>query len=222
MVEELSMKIMLTDLDKETEKQSLSKIDEQIQEIISLLNQYEKTTLDSFELEKLTSIRKSLDAYGAEHQKALKLAASGQKSIAYTEFSQKAVPLMMDVNTSLNELAEYKSNKADDAKDDAIAGSDMAKRRITIITIIAIIISLLVGLLISKFITNPLVEKLNCWIVFISLNSNLKFWKALLRNLWLTAVQQRCLIQRMTRDKGIGRLHDNSGNVLINRRSWNR
>ncbi|KGK85092.1 chemotaxis protein [Desulfosporosinus sp. HMP52] len=161
LVEELSMKIMLTDLDKESEKQSLNEIQEQIKEIVSLLGQYETTTLDSFELEKLTAIRNNLDAYGVEHEKALMLAASGQKSIAYNEFSQNAVPLMMDVNNSLNELAEYKSKKADEAKDKAISGSDMAKEMIIVITIAALIISVTVGLIVSRIITNPLREMVN-------------------------------------------------------------
>ncbi|MTV50097.1 HAMP domain-containing protein [Heliobacillus mobilis] len=158
LVEELTLKIMLTDQDKNTENVSLSKINEQIQEIISLLNEYETTNLDSFESEKLALIRKKLDAYGVEHQKALNLATNGQKSIAYAEFSQNATPLMMDVNTSLNELAEYKSKKAEEENNNAMIGSAMAKRMIIGITVVAAIVSLGLGLIISKVIANPLVE----------------------------------------------------------------
>lgn len=94
-------------------------------------------------------------------EKALTLASSGQKSIAYNEFSQNAVPLIMDVNDSLNELAEYKSKKADEAKDKAISGSDIAKRMIIVITIAALIVSVTVGLIVSRIITNPLREIVN-------------------------------------------------------------
>ncbi|MDF2614533.1 MAG: hypothetical protein K0S71_2319 [Clostridia bacterium] len=158
LVEVLTIKIMLTEQDKETEKESISKINEQIQEISTLLEGYEKTNLDSFELEKITSIKKKLDAYGAEHQKALDLASSGQRNIAYDAFSKNASPLMMEVNASLNELAEYKSNKAEKEYHSAITGSDMAKKMILGITSVAAILSMAIGLIISRVITNPLVE----------------------------------------------------------------
>ncbi|MBC9784998.1 MCP four helix bundle domain-containing protein [Heliobacterium chlorum] len=119
LVEELTLKIMLTDQDKNTENVSLSKINEQIQEIMSLLNEFETTNLDTFESEKLTLIKKKLDDYGVEHQKALNLPINGQKSIAYAEFSKNATPLMMDVNASLNELAEYKSKTDESAQNDS-------------------------------------------------------------------------------------------------------
>lgn len=156
LVEELSMKIMLTDQDQATEDEELKTINETIAEIQTLISQYKGTALDSFESEKLASITKNLDAYGTVHEKVLNLAASGEKTTAYAQFSENAAPLMMDINSSLNELADYKSQKADQEMENALAGRDMAKKMILIITLIAIVVSLTVGLMAARTISKPL------------------------------------------------------------------
>ncbi|TWH57039.1 methyl-accepting chemotaxis sensory transducer [Desulfitobacterium sp. LBE] len=156
LVEELSMKIMLTDQDQATEDEELKTINETIAEIQTLISQYKGTTLDSFESEKLASITKNLDAYGTVHEKVLNLAASGEKTTAYAQFTENAAPLMMDINSALNELADYKSQKADQEMNNALAGRDMAKKMILTITLIAIVVSLTVGLMAAKTISQPL------------------------------------------------------------------
>lgn len=156
LVEGLSMKIMLTDQDQATQDEELKTINETIAEIQTLISQYEGTALDSFESEKLASITKNLDAYGAVHEKVLNLAASGEKTTAYAQFTENAAPLMMDINSALNELADYKSQKADQEMNNALAGRDMAKKMILIITLIAIVVSLTVGLMAARTISKPL------------------------------------------------------------------
>lgn len=156
LVEELSMKIMLTDQDQATEDEELKTINETIAEIQTLISQYKGTALDSFESEKLASITKNLDAYGTVHEKVLNLAASGEKTTAYAQFTENAAPLMMDINSALNELADYKSQKADQEMNNALAGRDMAKKMILTITLIAIVVSLTVGLMAAKTISQPL------------------------------------------------------------------
>ncbi len=156
LVEGLSMKIMLTDQDQATLDEESKTINETIEEIQTLIGQYQEADLDSFESEKIASIIKNLEAYGAVHENVLNLAAGGEKSTAYAQFSQDGVPLMMDINSALNDLADYKSQKADQEMNNALAGRDMAKRMIMAITLIAIIVSLTVGLMAARTISKPL------------------------------------------------------------------
>jgi methyl-accepting chemotaxis protein len=117
---------------------------------------YENTALDSWEKEHLTVIKQELPPYRAARDHAIALASQGQKAEAYLYFKTNALPHLNKLNDVLKDMVDYTARKSDQAKNAADQASYHAVLFMLGITILALALSVGLGLLISQRISRPL------------------------------------------------------------------
>ncbi|WP_199883711.1 methyl-accepting chemotaxis protein [Anaerosinus massiliensis] len=127
---------------------------------IGHLEKYQKTNLDAFEQKTMNNIMEETKLYRIEWNKALDLAMSGKQEEGYTYFSQNAASHLTTINKLLDDLAEYHNKIAEEEKrksEEIAVYNDQISMGITVI---AIILSSILGWSIARLIIRPLKDLL--------------------------------------------------------------
>lgn len=153
--EALTLAIFLNQ-DPVEQQKNLKKIEEHKKIYIGLLEQYQKSNLDSFEQQTLAKIMTETKVYREEWQKALNLAMSGKQQEGHAYFYKNAASHLETINNLLDDLAEHNNKIAEEEKrkSEEIA---LYNDRISMgITAIAVLLASMLGWLIARLIVTPL------------------------------------------------------------------
>ena len=158
--EALTLAVFLTQ-DPIKQQALLKEIDAHKSRYSKLLEDYSKTKLDSFEKDKFAAVQEQTKAYRGEWQKSLDLAVAGKQADGYANFTQNAVSSLANINRLLDDLVEHNAKIAADEK---VKGEELAAyndQLLMIVTLIAILVALGLGWLISRSIAVPLALLVN-------------------------------------------------------------
>lgn len=119
------------------------------------ISNYEKTELDTFEVENLKQFKENREKYLEVHPKIVELAKSGKKEEAYSLLNSSK-GLLENYQTSLQKLAEYNMTVADEIKAQNDKDYVAVVRNMLMLIALAVTISIVVSALITKAIVTPL------------------------------------------------------------------
>ncbi len=140
-----------------TKKDSLKKqIDERAEENDKFLKEYEQTKLDAKEVELLTAYKELFPRFREERTKAIEIAMQHNNKEAYDYYATNAAKLREDLNDLLNELQDYNRIVAENLNQDSQNGAKTAVVISAAVTLLAVILLVIVGVTISRFITKPI------------------------------------------------------------------
>lgn len=153
--EALTLAVFLNQ-DKAKQQELLKEISENKDHVEKLLANYAQARLDPFEAETLAQVMNETKVYRSEWQKALDMAASGNQADGYAYFVQNAAGHLNAVNKLLDELVDHNVNLAAEEKAKSETLAVYNDRIIIAVTILAVLIALGLGWLISRLIALPL------------------------------------------------------------------
>ena len=113
-------------------------------------------TSESYELERQKIIQAELILYRAGLKKTLAIADGGDHTGAFDYYLKNADDHLESVNTALEELATYNAKQADDTYSQNDVDTVLAGKLINFISIVAILLCLILGFLISTIISNSI------------------------------------------------------------------
>ncbi|WP_238917647.1 methyl-accepting chemotaxis protein [Clostridium sp. YIM B02555] len=150
-------RLMATSNDKENE--SLSKdINDRVNEFNKNLDNYKKMKLDSFEIDKIKELEGNIAKFREGRTNVLKLAMDNKNEEAYSEFVKNVDKYAQTVLTNLSELGGHNRQTAEQIYDSNKVSFSKAAIIFIGITVIAAILIILLGILITKRITKRLNE----------------------------------------------------------------
>lgn len=155
-IEAITLEITNPSSLKSEESSYKKEIQDRVQESEKLWSDYTKTQLDPYEKERILQYEQSLNGWRESRAKVLELAAAGQKEEAYRYFKKNATPHVDKLNVLLKDLADYNAKKADEAKVQVDKESAFANKLLIGIPLLAVVISLVIGIWIARMIANPL------------------------------------------------------------------
>jgi methyl-accepting chemotaxis protein len=120
------------------------------------LKEYSETGLDSFEKEKYEPLMYNFNEYEKELAHVVDLANKGQKKEAYDYYVTKVKEVRRVISDSSKELSDYNIKIADQLSSANKKAQQQAKMIMISLAILAIIISLGIGIYISRLITKPI------------------------------------------------------------------
>ncbi len=147
------------DLMLATSKEDQQRLQEDIKERAALFDKalalYEQAQLDPVEKEKLAKIKEIMPDYRASRTKAAELALAGKQAEGYQYYIKNAKEPLETLTQLFTELADYNAEKADRLDKENQAATSLAVIIMLATTIIAIVLCVIFGLLISRMITSP-------------------------------------------------------------------
>ena len=148
-------RLMATSDDKENE--SLSKdINNKVNEFNKNLDNYKKMKLDSFEIDKIKELEGNIAKYREGRTNVLKLAMDNKNEEAYNEFVKNVDKYTQAVLTNLSELGDHNKQNADQIYNSNKINFSKAVIIFVGITVIAAILIIILGILITKRISKRL------------------------------------------------------------------
>lgn len=161
-IEAITLEITNPSSLKSEESSYKKEIQDRVQESEKLWSDYTKVQRDPYEKERILQYEQSLNGWRESRAKVLELAAAGQKEEAYRYFKKNATPHVDKLNVLLKDLADYNAKKADEAKVQVDKDSAFANKLLIGIPLLAVVISLMIGIWIARMIANPLKKMLVC------------------------------------------------------------
>lgn len=154
-MESYALELMITD-DKSMKADLQNKLDEVITQNKQTLKEYFETGLDSFEKEKYEPLMYNFNVYEKELAYVIDLANKGQKQEAYNYYVAKVKEVRKVISDNSKELSEYNIKIADQLSSTNKKSQQQAKKIMITLAIFAIIISIGIGIYISRIITKPI------------------------------------------------------------------
>ncbi len=155
--EALTLGVFLSQ-DKSKQQALIQEIGHHKSKVEQLLGQYAQTKLNSFEAEKLAKVMEETKTYRGEWQKALDLALAGKQAEGYAYFMQNAASHLEAVNKLLDELVEHNAQIAAEEKEKSEKIAVYNDRVVIGITLLAVIVAIGMGWLVSRLIAAPLTQ----------------------------------------------------------------
>jgi len=141
--------------DKRQEAALLKEIDERAQEIVKLLGDVSKTSLDAYDKENLPIAQQYLAKVREVRTRTLELAATN-KAEAFVYYEKYGNEPQDKLNETLKKLSDYNADAADKKNAAGIVDAATAAKIIISVTIAAVVIALLLGFWIATMIASPL------------------------------------------------------------------
>ncbi|MDR3565658.1 MAG: methyl-accepting chemotaxis protein [Negativicutes bacterium] len=138
-------------IDKFFIDEKIAEIKKRDESIEKLLANYQQLTLSPFEKERVSVLELELGSYRTEVQKVVDLILAGRKSEGYSSFTQNAKPHLDAANALLMELSEYSSRQAEETSRQNQKEAVIARSTVVVTSLLAIILAVLLGLLLSRF-----------------------------------------------------------------------
>jgi methyl-accepting chemotaxis protein len=154
-IEVCTLNLMLTT--DPSEKEELKKtIDKRIQTNTQLIEKYEKIELDEKEKEMLTKYKELWALYQEKVKKSIELALVNKNVEAYQYYIQNVKDIRAQLNSLLQEFAEYDQKQAKELQQSNVQQANSAIIWMTIVTVLSILLCIVIGLLIGRTITRPI------------------------------------------------------------------
>ncbi|SHN65660.1 methyl-accepting chemotaxis protein [Desulfitobacterium chlororespirans] len=156
-VEAMTLELFITQ-DQNRQQEILQEVQERAAEVDTLLSDYGKTAMDTYEQERLPKLMDELQIYRTERSKAVDLALAGKQDEAYTYFAANAADNLNIVNAFLEELADYNAQIADDEEIKSKSLASMVSKLMIGITLVAVVLAMGIGWYIARMVANPLIQ----------------------------------------------------------------
>lgn len=143
--------------DKAEEQRQLAEIDRLAKEFNELLGKYEKTDIAKGQKDKLDKLRAMLLDYRTERQKAIDLVTVGKKAEAYVQFRSASAKIEAQTEL-LRELADFADKDAAEMNKETAAAFQTAVKIIAGVSLAAVLLCVLIGVLIARMIVRPINE----------------------------------------------------------------
>lgn len=145
--------IWITEADKR--QKLLIDTEERAKIIAEVVDNYEKKKLSGYEADTLAAFKKEMQMHESNRTTIIKLSLEGRSQEAFSYF-QTTKATIDRLNTCLRDLADYNAKLAEEVDRQNAKDAVLAERTITITILIAALLSLALGLLLSRLIVNPL------------------------------------------------------------------
>lgn len=155
-------RLMVTN-DKSENETLIKDINSRASEFNNYISSYKKMKLDSFESNKINEMEENLSKYREGRKKVLDLAGQNKNSEAYELYEKDVDPSVEAFMKNMIELGDHNKKAAEELNKNNQANFIFALRTFISIVVIATIIIILLGLIITKRIT----KRLNDFVVFI-------------------------------------------------------
>ncbi|MCM0757949.1 methyl-accepting chemotaxis protein [Sporomusa sphaeroides DSM 2875] len=143
--------------DKAEAKRLLARIDLLAKNFNELLAKYETTAMGKGQQDKVGKLKAMLSDYRSERQKTVELVAAGRTAEAYVQFSGIAGSIQAQTDL-LKELAEFAEKDAAAMDAEIQAAFTSAVEIIAVVSLAAMLLSVLIGVLVARMVTRPVYE----------------------------------------------------------------
>ncbi|HJV44203.1 MAG TPA: methyl-accepting chemotaxis protein [Bacillota bacterium] len=144
--------------DKSIEQKRINEIKDFSQKYDQDMQKFSQRQLDSYESERISKWKDTIAKYRDERAKAMNLITEGKKAEGYAYFRTNAISLLDSTNVLLSELAAYNVQMGEKATTSIQDYEHSASIMVITIASIAIILASIVGITITKMLTNPIIE----------------------------------------------------------------
>lgn len=145
-------------LSQEQKRGIKQKINDLLKKTDELIKQYESMPMDDVEQRKFTDYKKTLNEYRNELLVVMQEAELNNQKEAYDEYVNYLYSMRTSVTTLLNQLVDHNVMISKELNDESTALSQTAYLIIIVMTVLAIVFAVLVGMLITRMITGPIRE----------------------------------------------------------------
>ncbi|WP_192797375.1 methyl-accepting chemotaxis protein [Psychrobacillus glaciei] len=150
-----TLELMITD-DTDRKAELQKKLDEVLSLNKQTFAEYAEKGLDSFEQEKYDPLMYNYNIYEKELANVINLANIGKKKEAYDYYVAKVIAVRNVISDKTTELSDYNIDIADKLNSTNKEAQQQAKMIMISLAILAIIISVGLGIYISRLITKPI------------------------------------------------------------------
>ncbi|UAT32839.1 methyl-accepting chemotaxis protein (plasmid) [Bacillus badius] len=154
-IDAFTLEIMVTK-DPAKYEELMNSINRAIKENNAWMEQYKKTELSSEEEEGLAVFQKGLLEFRELRQKVLDLAAQNKNDQAYALYNREASQKRQQINQAINDLQDYNEQLAKRIKEKNNEKLGTARLILITVSLLGIVISIFIGLMITKIIVNPI------------------------------------------------------------------
>ncbi|MEK4030578.1 methyl-accepting chemotaxis protein [Pseudobacillus sp. FSL P4-0506] len=154
-IDAFTLEIMVTK-DPAKYEELMNSINRAIKENNAWMEQYKKTELSSEEKEGLAVFQKRLLEFRELRQKVLDLAAQNKNDQAYALYNREASQKRQQINQAINDLQDYNEQLAKRIKEKNNEKLGTARLILITVSLLGIVISIFIGLMITKIIVNPI------------------------------------------------------------------
>jgi len=150
------MELMLFDLDSAAQQKTLADIQARREKFDSLIADYERTTLDPYEKERLPVFKEYIATYRQGFQRAQEIAATGDKQEAFVYYQANALDALEKANELLIQLAEYNGKAARDQAVQHAGEASTSNGLVLGMLVVGVALVLFAGVWVGRMIANPL------------------------------------------------------------------
>lgn len=146
--------LIFADLTPERRQELLAEKDRRAKVYSTHTENYKKCEMDEHSRDLFSKIEQTVPLYREAREKALMIAEQAGGDAAHAYFEQNAKPLLEELGSYIEALANYNSEQAEIAEQQATAAAASATRLILVMAAIALIASILMGFVISRRISH--------------------------------------------------------------------
>ncbi|MBP2630019.1 MAG: tlpA2 [Firmicutes bacterium] len=144
--------LMLT-VDNNENKRIIQDMDKRVEIFGKNLADYEKTKLDSFEVDTLKKVQDSLGKYRTARKEVIELAMQNKNAEAYEVYNKKVRSHAENFHKGLGELADYNAKAAEKINKESQDNFIKAMWLFAIIMLMSVVLVLVIGWLITRYMT---------------------------------------------------------------------
>jgi methyl-accepting chemotaxis protein len=149
---------LMMPIDSSEQKQILDNIETRNKAIDDDLMNYEKSSLDAYETESYTVLKKNLDLWRDTLSKCTDLIKSGKQNEAYALFKSVGSKALEDFQTNNISLSSYNTKLAQEVDNQNDQNSKKVRTLLITVISIALTVSIALGLLIALSIIKPILK----------------------------------------------------------------
>lgn len=154
--EAYTLQILLADLQQTQQEKILSEAKSRMEDANSLIAQYENLANTPEKRQKIASVNSMMKDYHAERQKAINLVLEGKRQEGYSYFIKNAAGHISHINAVMEEMAHAEARQAEERSKHSEQEAMNAIKLSVGITLLAMLVSLGLGLWIARMIASPL------------------------------------------------------------------
>lgn len=149
---------MLLSSDTKVQQELNAEITDRIAANEELENRLTESLLADVEIERMAQFKEDYDVYKAELQKVIDLALAGKSDEGYTKYQQELKGSIENTNALMQEIGVYLERYADDLDTRITKSTETSRIIIITVILISLVLQIVMGILITRMITNPLKE----------------------------------------------------------------
>jgi len=156
-IQNILYRLFLAPLTKDEEQQLQSQMKNLAKQYDQNMQNYKQIRLDPHEAESVLKLDDEVQQYRDEREKALQMVNNGDKLGGYKYFIDQAVPYMENTNNILQDLSDYNEKSAKQLLDQSNQNFVVSTKIVIGISVAAILLAIVIGLVIAQMIANPLI-----------------------------------------------------------------